>query len=185
MMDLNDLLERVGYPVLIQMIIECWNEVILLILLSIIAIGLGSDKTDELRKRVIIPMTRELVSLYLAAFFYNLFDIVIHLNLGVSGEENLVVNLFIPLLYYFDSSNNYIRGRLFAVSYFATVISFLFMLAVLIVWRKRISRFIGGVMLTSTIIPLVAFIVNSTYEHLQARRRRAVCYRYRRQFRGS
>lgn len=55
------LAQRIGFPRLIQVIIECWNEVFLLLLLVVMFIGIRQDSKNELRKSVKIPFTWELI----------------------------------------------------------------------------------------------------------------------------
>lgn len=73
---MNGLAERIGYPQLIQIIIEFWNEIFLLILIIMMLIGKRRDSRDEAVRIVKIPFTWELVVFYGATFLYNLFDIL-------------------------------------------------------------------------------------------------------------
>ena len=72
---MNELAQRIGYPMLIQIIIECWNELLLLLLIVIMKIGRHRDKSDELVSKVKIPFTNELLIFFSATFLYNLCDI--------------------------------------------------------------------------------------------------------------
>ena len=67
--------ERVGLPVLMQIIMESWNGVFLLLLISVMIFGIRRDRSDELLKQVNIPFTRELIVFFSAVVFYNLSDI--------------------------------------------------------------------------------------------------------------
>ncbi len=60
---------------LILLALECWNELILLILAFSMLIVIKRDRTDELIAQVEIPLTKELVTFFLAVFVYNLFDV--------------------------------------------------------------------------------------------------------------
>ena len=91
---MTELIERIGWASFIQIVIESWNELILLLLLSTMLIGIRHDKTDELMKQVRIPMTKELVVFYAAIFLYDLFDIIDILFMGVQNEfSGYVVNI--------------------------------------------------------------------------------------------
>lgn len=70
------LAQRIGLPRLIQVIIECWNEVFLLLLLVVMFIGIRRDSKNELRKSVKIPFTWELIVFYGATFLYDLCDVL-------------------------------------------------------------------------------------------------------------
>ena len=70
------LAQRIGFPRLIQVIIECWNEVFLLLLLVVMFIGIRRDSKNELRKSVKIPFTWELIVFYGATFLYDLCDVL-------------------------------------------------------------------------------------------------------------
>ena len=54
---MNDLIERLGIPVFMQMTIECWNELFLLLLIIVMQVSKFKDKFDELASRVKIPLT--------------------------------------------------------------------------------------------------------------------------------
>ena len=75
---MTELIQRVGYPMFIQMIIEFWNELILIMLTTIMLVGKSLDRRNELINKTKIPLTNELIFFYLAAFFYNMFDIISH-----------------------------------------------------------------------------------------------------------
>jgi len=65
----TELIERVGLPMFIQLIIEVWNELILLMLTGVMLVGKSQDKHNELMSKTKIPLTNELIIFYLAAFF--------------------------------------------------------------------------------------------------------------------
>lgn len=73
---MNGLLERISFPVLVQILIECWNEVFLLLLILVMQLGKRRDRANELVSRVKIPLTNELIIFYGAIFFYNFFNII-------------------------------------------------------------------------------------------------------------
>ncbi len=73
---MTELIERIGASTFLQVSIEGWNELILLLLILIMTIGARQEKTDELMKRVKIPLTHELILFFTATFVYNLCNIV-------------------------------------------------------------------------------------------------------------
>ena len=73
----------------IQLIIEVWNELILLMLTGVMLVGKSQDKHNELMSKTKIPLTNELIIFYLAAFFYNMFDIITRSLGNVPSSEYL------------------------------------------------------------------------------------------------
>ena len=73
---MTELIERIGASTFLQVAIEGWNDLVLLILILIMTIGARRDKSDELLKRVKIPLTNELILFFAATFVYNLCNIV-------------------------------------------------------------------------------------------------------------
>ena len=73
---MNDLIQRVGFPMFIQLVLESWNEIILLMLTAVMLIGKSKDRQNELINKTKIPLTNELIMFFAATFLYNLFDII-------------------------------------------------------------------------------------------------------------
>lgn len=73
---MTELLERIGIPMFIQITIESWNELFLLLLIIAMQVGKFKDKSDELANKVKIPLTSELVIFYSAVFLYNFANII-------------------------------------------------------------------------------------------------------------
>ena len=71
---MNGFTERIGLPVLMQIIVECWNEIFLLLLISVMIFGIRRDRSDELLKQVSIPFTKELIAFFSAVLIYNITD---------------------------------------------------------------------------------------------------------------
>ena len=72
---MEQLIERVGLLPLIQMIIECWNGLFLLIMIVILLISRQPTGTGR-AYNVKIPLTNGILIFFTAIFFYNLFDII-------------------------------------------------------------------------------------------------------------
>lgn len=70
------LIERIGTSAFLQLAIESWNEIFLLILIAVMMVGIRHDHKDGLTAQVKIPLTNELVLFYAATFVYNLCNIV-------------------------------------------------------------------------------------------------------------
>ena len=75
----------------------------------------------------------------------------------------LAVTPFTYWLYYFDEHSNYHRGTFYLVWYFTTIAAFVFIFAVLITYRRKIESFISHVLLTASILSIIAFLINYTY----------------------
>ena len=209
------LLDRVGMPVFIQLIIECWNNVFLLIMIFSLIIGKSYDKRANQK----IPLTDELIIFYAALLLYNFFDIFCCVTDNDASTKGIIIKkaaefcyfavggfqtlFFLQLvknhvaikngitvlkkaatafqlthipcfvllaltpftnaLYYFDENNGYHRGVFFPVWYYATVISFAFVVTVYITQHKKIERFIASVIAVAAVLPLIAFIFNFVY----------------------
>ena len=55
---MSQILDRIGAFTFMQVSIEVWNEIFLLILISVMMIGIRHDRTDELQKKIKIPLTQ-------------------------------------------------------------------------------------------------------------------------------
>ena len=97
---MDEFVQRIGIPALIQIVIMIWNDVFLLIMAISMLLGIKSDRTDGNAVGVKIPLTTEIVVFYAAAFFYNLFSIF---NLPWDGNSSpaAVVGLKISIFGYF------------------------------------------------------------------------------------
>ncbi len=73
---MSELIERVGVSVFVQIILEGWNELFLLLLIVVMQVGKYRDNSNELVSKVKIPLTGELVIFYSAIFVYNLANII-------------------------------------------------------------------------------------------------------------
>ena len=67
-----ELIDRVGEPVFIQIILESWNGIFLLIMMFSLIIAKRADRKINTE----IPLTNELIVFYAAIFLYNFFDIL-------------------------------------------------------------------------------------------------------------
>lgn len=85
-------------PMFIRIVIECWNELILLMLSAVMLVGKSHDRHNELIKKTKIPLTNELIVFYFTAFFYNLFDISNRILEKTSSEPFLFVT--VVFMYY-------------------------------------------------------------------------------------
>ena len=73
---MNDLIERIGIPMFVQIAVESWNEFILLILIVTMLIGIRHDKLNMVNPKYFTPMKEEIVTFYMATFLYNICDIM-------------------------------------------------------------------------------------------------------------
>jgi len=73
---MSELIDRIGALKFLQVAIEGWNEIFLLILISSMLIGVRHGKTSELLRKVKIPLTNELILFFTATFVYNFCNII-------------------------------------------------------------------------------------------------------------
>lgn len=220
MINMSELIQRIGAPAFIQVIVEIWNSVFLFIMILSLAFGVRQRKISTGSDRYQAPLTREIMIFFIAVFFYNAFDIAVILIRGLQGrfftalnyalefgyfslgafqtllflqvikkyaaEKNgnaalkkiafIIQLLHIPALvflaatpfthwlFYIDEHTLYNRGALYPVWYYTTMVAFLFIFAVLIVYRKKMDGFIFQVLLTASVLPIIAFVMNYTYQ---------------------
>ncbi len=67
-----ELLDRIGMPIFIQLIIESWNSIFLIIMIFSLIIVKSTDR----RSNSNIPLTDELITFFAAIFLYNFFDML-------------------------------------------------------------------------------------------------------------
>lgn len=219
---MSEVVQRVGMPTFIQAIIEIWNSVFLLIMILSLVRGDIQSKISSLQDKYEGVFTREILLFFAAVFFYNAFDIVIGMVMGIPSRFFIVLNyamvigyyavgafqtllflqvikkyvakkngnsalkkvtfiiqlLHIPALvllavsplthwlFYIDEYAFYCRGALYPVWYYTTMLAFLFIFAVLIMYRRKMDSFILKVLLTVSILPIIAFIMNYTYQEI-------------------
>jgi len=87
---MNELLNRISTPHLIQITIDFWNSLFLFIISFLV---LNSCKKER-RQRLItkpVPLTMELLLLCIAVFFYNLFDMLSLLTNGYPGPVSRIL----------------------------------------------------------------------------------------------
>lgn len=75
----------------------------------------------------------------------------------------LAITPFTHWLFYLDGRSDYYRGALYPVWYYSTIISFVFIFLVLIFCRRKMDKFIFEVLITTSILPIIGFILNFTY----------------------
>ena len=95
MNNMGEFIQRVGTPTFIEVIVEIWNSVFLLIMILSLALGVRQSKSSLRQDRFETPFTREILLFFIAVFLYNAFDIAIALVMGVPG------NLYVALNYVF------------------------------------------------------------------------------------
>ncbi|MBR1393320.1 MAG: histidine kinase [Ruminococcus sp.] len=213
---MSELVERIGYPRLVQLIMECWNEIFLLMLIIVMQIGRHRDKSDELVSKVEIPLTAELIIFYFAVFAYNLANIftLIYgghnsssayyvMRIGIfcyylvgafqtvffldvikkhiarrnndKGLERVIIGFqlievpnvllllatpFTGALYYINANNEYNRVWGYYVWQGITIITFLFIGAVALIYRKRTDRFIKQIIAVAFIFPVIGLLLS-------------------------
>ncbi|MBQ9384703.1 MAG: histidine kinase [Ruminiclostridium sp.] len=209
---------RIGIPSFMQLTIECWNGLFLLIMIVMMIIR---RQPDEIGKayNVKVPLTGEILTFYIAVFLYDLFDIICTASYGDTSDRGFIIYAasefcyyiagafqtlfflqlvktqiadrngmkrlkylttafqllhlpciillaatpFTGALYYFDELNHYNRGAFYGVWYYTTLASFIYIVAVIILTRRKNDRFFMNICVTAGVIPLVAFLINFVY----------------------
>ena len=219
---MDEFVQRIGIPALIQIVIMIWNDVFLLIMAISMLLGMRSDRSGGGANRVKIPLTTEIVVFYAAAFFYNLFSIfnlpwdgnsdavaVVGLKISIFGYfaagafqtllflqllknqvaekigskplKNTILGVqllhvfclillcitpFTNALYWFDELNTYRRGPLYFVWNVATIIAFVFIIAVTIACQKKMDKLLIQIISVATAIPLISFALSTFYTEI-------------------
>ena len=83
---MTELIERIGLPFFIQIIIELWNEIFIIILISILLIENRHDIKYESEVRNEIPLTKELFIFYVLLLGYNICDVM---SIAFAGKQTL------------------------------------------------------------------------------------------------
>ena len=213
---MSQLIERIGTTVFVQIILEVWNEIFLLLLIIVMQIGKLRDGSDELVSRVKIPLTDELVVFYSAIFVYNLANIValVYNGNGSSGAyyiirtgifcyylvgafltvffldvikkhiarrnndkwlETVIIGFqllevpnvlllfatpFTRALYFIDEGNRYNRLWGYYVWQGATIVTFLFIGVVVVLYRRQTDRFIKQMIAIAFLFPMAGFLMS-------------------------
>ena len=73
---MQQLTERIGLARSLQVAIEGWNEILLVILILTMVTGIRQDRSRKNKQSVSIPLTKELTVYFMAVLLYNLCDII-------------------------------------------------------------------------------------------------------------
>ena len=71
---MEEMIQRIGLPIFIQIIIECWNGIFLLIMIFSVINDKLSGKNNSLPQK--LPLANEIIIFYTAILLYNTFDIL-------------------------------------------------------------------------------------------------------------
>ena len=78
----------------------------------------------------------------------------------------LCITPFTNALYWFDEQNVYRRGPLYIVWNIATIIAFVFIIAVTIVFHKKMDNLLIQIVSVATVIPLISFAMSTFYTEI-------------------
>jgi sensor histidine kinase YesM len=78
----------------------------------------------------------------------------------------LLITPFTNVLYRFDEQNIYRRGPLFFVWNAATIIAFIFIVAVTVAYREKMEKLLIQIVSVATVIPLISFALNTFYTEI-------------------
>ena len=215
---MEDFTARIGIPSFTQMVIECWNELFLLIMIVMLLI---SRRHNEIGKayNVKIPLTNEILVFYFAIFLYSLFDIICTASYGDTSDKGfriyaasefcyyttgvfqtlfflqivkqhiavrngmqwlknitlamqclhipcivlLLSTPFTNALYWFDQLNHYHRGDFYPIWNYATMLSFAYIISLIVLFRKKTEPFFLKIAIVSSVVPMLAFFCNFVY----------------------
>ena len=95
---MQDLIQQIGMPVFVQIVIECWNSVFLLIMIFSVVLGRHSEISSGAKTE--IPMMNEILVFYIALFLYNMFDIFCCGTNGDPGEVSRMLKIVSEIGYF-------------------------------------------------------------------------------------
>ncbi len=96
---MQELIERIGIPLFIQVVIELWNNVFFLVMIFLMRIREKSDNSKT-ANYIDIPYTREITIFYNIIFMYNLVNVIVALSVGSTSTVSYwLVRIFIFLYY--------------------------------------------------------------------------------------
>lgn len=97
---MNELIQRIGVPSFIQVVLELWNSVFLIIMTFSIASGIRQNKLSSHEDKYETPLSKELLQFFVAIFFYNALDIGIMFIRGLPGRFCLILNYIMDTGYF-------------------------------------------------------------------------------------
>ena len=100
MINMSEVVQRVGMPTFIQVIIEIWNSVFLFIMIFSLVRGCRQSKISAQPDKYEGTFTREILLFFAAVFFYNAFDIVIGMVIGIQSRFFVMLNYAMVIGYY-------------------------------------------------------------------------------------
>lgn len=131
-------IERIGIPAFIQVIIELWNLVFMIIMILSIIVSMSKTDYDSESQKLYLPFSKEIIIFFFIIFMYNYFDVMCMIMIGERSRYGFFVRQAAELGYFAVGS--------------AQMIFFLRLV------KKNIADKIGSVKLR---------IVTSCVEHLQ------------------
>ncbi len=94
------LIQNVGLLYFIQIIIESWNEIFLLMMVASMFISVKHDKESNFTRNAAIPFTYEILVFYIIVVFYNLADVISVTYDTIGGEEGYAISRMATFFYY-------------------------------------------------------------------------------------
>ncbi|MBR1738134.1 MAG: histidine kinase, partial [Firmicutes bacterium] len=91
-----EIINRMGVPYFIQIIIEMWNGIFLIIMMFSLIIG----KRSDYQGKTYIPFTNELIVFFAALFLYNIFDIIGCIETGDISEAGILTESMATFCYF-------------------------------------------------------------------------------------
>lgn len=97
---MEQLIERITLPTFIQVVLECWNNVFLLIMIiSLLVRKIPNEDTDtDGNERILL--TDEIITFYIAIFLYNLFNIICCMADGDTGKTARITKAASEFMYF-------------------------------------------------------------------------------------
>ena len=94
---MEDVIGRIGLSKLIEVVVMCWNEVLIFLLLLVLLIGVRRDRQFSRRMRIDIPVSRDLIVFDCIVLAFNFCDIFDELCAGMTAP---IVGRLMPISAY-------------------------------------------------------------------------------------
>ena len=154
-------IERIGIPAFIQVIIELWNLVFMIIMILSIIVSMSKTDYDSESQKLYLPFSKEIIIFFFIIFMYNYFDVMCMIMIGERSRYGFFVRQAAELGYFAVGSAQMIFFLRLVKKNIADKIGsvkLVYIFMVFILFRKNVDPFFGKITLASSIAPLLAFL---------------------------
>ncbi len=92
--------DKYEYDIVMEIIITIMGDVFLLIMIFSLAVSMIQDKNHKYHKNISIPYTSAILQFYVLIFFYNLFNVLLFVFDGESGQTNYIILQICAFIFY-------------------------------------------------------------------------------------